>query len=77
MRDVVIVPAIRTPIGAFGGIFKDVSAVELGVIAAKEALTRANVKPAQVNEVIFGNVLQAGLGQNVARQVSMAMGLPS
>ena len=76
MREAVIVSAVRTPIGSFGGCFKDVSAVELGIAAAKEALTRANVQPAWVDEVIFGNVLQAGLGQNVARQVSVLAGLP-
>jgi len=76
MRDVVIVSAVRTPIGSFGGCFKDVSAVTLGAVAAKEALVRANVKSEQVDEVIFGNVLQAGLGQNVARQISVVAGLP-
>ncbi|WP_313757437.1 acetyl-CoA C-acetyltransferase [Tissierella sp.] len=76
MREVVIASAVRTPIGAFGGKFKDVSAVQLGTIVAKEALKRANVDPNVVDEVIFGNVLQAGLGQNVARQVSIHAGIP-
>jgi len=76
MREVVIVSAVRTPIGSFGGCFKDVSAVQLGQTAAAEAMKRANVKPELVEEVIFGNVLQAGLGQNVARQVSVAAGIP-
>lgn len=76
MREVVIVSAVRTPIGSFGGSLKDVSAVNLGAIAAKEALNRANVKPEMVDEVIFGNVLQAGIGQNLARQVSIAVGIP-
>ena len=76
MREVVIASAVRTPIGAFGGKFKDVSAVQLGTIAAKEALKRANIEPNVVDEVIFGNVLQAGLGQNVARQVSIHAGIP-
>lgn len=76
MREVVIVSAVRTPIGAFGGKFKDFSAVALGTAAVKEALKRANVKPEMVNEVIFGNVLGAGLGQNVARQVSVHAGIP-
>lgn len=76
MKEVVIVSAVRTPIGAFGGKFKDVSAVSLGTIAAKEALKRANIQPDMVDEVIFGNVLQAGLGQNVARQVSVHAGIP-
>lgn len=76
MKQAVIVSAVRTPIGAYGGAFKDVSAVDLGVAAVKEALKRANVNPEMVDEVIFGNVLQAGLGQNVARQVSMGAGIP-
>ncbi|WP_333656978.1 acetyl-CoA C-acyltransferase, partial [Tissierella praeacuta] len=76
MREVVIASAVRTPIGAFGGKFKDVSAVQLGTIVAKEALKRAKVDPNMVDEVIFGNVLQAGLGQNVARQVSIYAGIP-
>ncbi|NLV77036.1 MAG: acetyl-CoA C-acetyltransferase [Tissierellia bacterium] len=76
MREVVIVSAVRTPIGTFGGSFKDVSAVSLGTIAAKEAMKRANIKPDMVDEVIFGNVLQAGLGQNVARQISIYSGIP-
>ncbi|HHY77002.1 MAG TPA: acetyl-CoA C-acetyltransferase, partial [Clostridiales bacterium] len=77
MREVVIVSAVRTPIGAFGGSFKDVSAVKLGAVVVKEALARANVKPELVDEVIFGSVLQAGLGQNVARQVAIAAGIPN
>ena len=76
MKEVVIVSAVRTPIGSFGGKLKDVSAVQLGAVAAKEALQRANVKPEMVDEVIFGNVLQAGIGQNLARQVSVAVGIP-
>ncbi|MFA5577075.1 MAG: acetyl-CoA C-acetyltransferase [Tissierellaceae bacterium] len=76
MKEVVIASAVRTPVGAFGGIFKNVSAVELGVTAAKEALKRANLEPDMVDEVIFGNVLQAGQGQNVARQVSIHTGIP-
>lgn len=76
MREVVIVSAVRTPIGTFGGSFKDVSAIQLGSIAVKEAMARANVKPEMIEEVIFGNVLQAGLGQNVARQVAIEAGIP-
>ena len=76
MKEVVIASAARTPIGSFGGCFKDVSAVELGAVAAKAALERANITPDMVEEVVFGNVLQAGLGQNVARQISMAIGAP-
>jgi acetyl-CoA C-acetyltransferase len=76
MREVVIVGAARTPVGTFGGSLTKVSAVELGTIAAKEAMKRAGIQPDMVNEVILGNVLQAGLGQNVARQVSMHAGIP-
>ncbi|WP_353093721.1 acetyl-CoA C-acetyltransferase [Tissierella praeacuta] len=76
MREVIIASAVRTPIGSFGGKFKDVSAVQLGTVVVKEALKRAKVEPNMVDEVIFGNVLQAGLGQNVARQVSVHAGIP-
>lgn len=76
MKEVVIVSAVRTPVGSYGGVFKNVSAVDLGTIAAKEAMKRAKIQPEMVNEVIFGNVLQAGQGQNVARQVSIHSGIP-
>lgn len=76
MKKAVIVSAVRTPVGSYGGAFKDVSAVNLGTIAVKEAIKRANIKPEMVDEVIFGNVLQAGLGQNVARQVAIHAGIP-
>ena len=76
MKKAVIVSACRTAIGAFGGTLKDVPAAELGAIVVKEAVSRAGIKPEQVDEVIFGNVLQAGLGQNVARQVTLKAGLP-
>lgn len=76
MREVVIVSAVRTAIGNYGGQFKDVSAVELGAIAVKEALVRANIKPEQVDDVYLGCILQAGQGQGVARQVAIKAGLP-
>ncbi|WP_044470262.1 acetyl-CoA C-acetyltransferase [Mannheimia massilioguelmaensis] len=76
MKEVVIVSATRTPIGSFGGVFKDVSAVELGRVAVTEAIKRAGIEPNAVQEVILGNVLSAGLGQNVARQVSIHSGIP-
>ncbi|MGO5065154.1 acetyl-CoA C-acetyltransferase [Clostridium sporogenes] len=76
MRNVVIASAVRTPIGKFGGTLKSVSAIELGSIVIKEALKRANVKPEEVDEVIMGNVLQAGLGQNSTRQSAVAAGIP-
>ena len=76
MKDVVIVGAARTAIGTFGGSLKGVPARKLGAIVIKEALNRAGLKPEQVDEVIMGNVLQGGLGQNVARQMSLDAGLP-
>lgn len=76
MREAVIVSAVRTPIGSFNGSFKSVSAVELGAIAAKEAIKRAGIKPEMIDEALIGNVLQAGLGQNVARQVVIKSGIP-
>ena len=76
MKRVVIASAARTPIGTFGGAFASLSAVELGVIAAKEAIKRAGIEPSMVDEVYFGNVLGAGLGQNVARQVTLGTGMP-
>lgn len=76
MREVVIVSAVRTPIGSFGGTLKDLSAVALGAIAAREAIKRAGIDSASIDEVVFGNVLQGGLGQNVARQVAIAAGIP-
>lgn len=76
MREVVIVSAVRTPLGSFGGTLKDVPTRTLGAIAVKEALKRANVKPEQVDEVVMGCVLQGALGQNIARQISMDAGLP-
>lgn len=76
MRKVVIVSAARTPIGAFGGSLSSLSAVDLGIIAAKEAIKRANIDPSIIDEVIIGNVLGAGLGQNVSRQVGIGAGVP-
>ena len=76
MREVVIASAARTPIGSYGGTLKDTTAVTLGSIAVKEAIKRAGITPDMVEEVMLGCVLQAGQGQNVARQVSMASGIP-
>ena len=76
MREVVIASAVRTPIGKFGGSLKDVSARKLGAIVIKEALNRAGVDPAMVDEVVMGCVLQGGLGQNVSRQMSLDAGVP-
>ncbi len=76
MREVVIVSAARTPIGSFGGSLASLSAVELGTIAAREAIKRAGIDAAIIDDVIIGNILSAGLGQNVARQVSVYAGIP-
>lgn len=75
-KDIVIVAAKRTAIGSFGGALKSQSAVELGKVAAKGALESAGIKPEQVDATILGCVLQASLGQNVARQVSIGAGVP-
>ena len=76
MKEVVIVSAVRTPVGSFGGVFKNVSAVDLGVTAVKEAIRQAGISPEEVDEVYMGCILQAGLGQGVARQVSVNAGIP-
>ena len=75
-RKVVIASAARTPIGSYGGALKSVSAQDLGITAVKEAINRAGIKPEDVDEMVFGCVLQAGLGQNVARQISIGAGIP-
>ncbi len=74
--DIVIVSAARTPVGSFNGAFANTPAHELGAIAVKAALERAHVEPADVDEVILGQVLQAGQGQNPARIAAMAAGVP-
>ena len=76
MEDIVIVSAVRTAVGKFGGSLAKVPAVELGAIVIKEALARAKVDPSQVSEVIMGQVLAAGAGQNPARQALLKAGLP-
>ena len=76
MRDVVIVSATRTAIGKFNGTLASVSAVDLAKVVIEEALKRAELQPGDVDDVIFGNVLQAGLGQNVARQAAIKAGIP-
>ncbi|MDZ4994178.1 acetyl-CoA C-acyltransferase [Clostridium perfringens] len=76
MREVVIASAVRTALGSFGGSLKDVPAVDLGALVIKEALNKAGVKPENVDEVLMGNVIQAGLGQNTARQAAVKAGLP-
>jgi acetyl-CoA C-acetyltransferase len=76
MEDAVIVSAVRTPVGSFGGQFKDVPAIDLGVHAVRAALERAEIAGEEVDEVVLGCVLQAGLGQNPARQVAIGAGIP-
>lgn len=76
MREVVIVSAARTPIGNFGGSLKSVPTSTLGAIAVKGAIERAGIKPEMIDEVIMGCVLQGGLGQNIARQISIEAGIP-
>ena len=76
MKDLYVVNCCRTAIGSFGGSLKNVPATELGAIVVKEALNRAGVKPEQVDEVMFGCILTAAQGQNVARQVSVKAGIP-
>lgn len=76
MRDVVIVSAARTAVGSYGGALKNTPAVTLGAVVVKEVLERAGVKAEMVDEVIMGCVLQGGLGQNIARQISVAAGIP-
>ena len=75
-NDIVIISATRTPIGKFGGQFASISAVELGTAAAKSAIEKGKVDPTLIDTVIFGQVLQAGIGQNPARQVALNSGLP-
>jgi acetyl-CoA C-acetyltransferase len=77
MEDAVIVGAVRTAVGSFGGQFKDVPATELGAHAVRAALERAGISGEEVDEVVLGCVLQAGLGQNPARQAAIAAGIPN
>ena len=77
MKEVVIVSAVRTPIGSFGGSLKDLSATKLGAVAIKAAIARAGIKPEQVQDVLMGSVIQANLGQAPARQAAKFAGLPN
>ena len=77
MSDIVIASAARTPVGSFNGSFSDMSAVDLGSIAIKEAISRAKIKTTDVSEVIMGQVLTASCGQNPARQASINAGIPN
>jgi len=76
MENAVILSACRTPIGSFGGVFKDLTAVDLGAVVIREAIARANVQAADIGDVVMGCVLQAGVGMNVARQAAIKAGVP-
>jgi len=76
MRQVIVISAKRSPIGNFGGVFKDISAVQLGVNTLQALLKETGLKPELIDEVIIGNVCGAGLGQNVARQIAIHSGIP-
>lgn len=75
MKEVVILSAVRTPIGKFGKALSSLSAVEIGILAAKTAIARSGLPAAEIDQAIIGNVLQAGLGQNPARQIALNSGL--
>jgi acetyl-CoA C-acetyltransferase len=76
MKEVVIISAARTPIGNYGGTLAPFSAIDLGTFAALEAIKRAGIAPSDIDEAIVGNILSAGLGQNIARQIAIKSGLP-
>lgn len=76
MKEVVIASAVRTPIGNFGGSLSPLSAIEIGTAAAREAIQRAGIRSELVDEVVIGNVLSGGLGQNPARQIAIHAGVP-
>src|SRR5580698_2619191 len=76
MKDVVIVAAVRTPVGKFQGAFAEMTAVQLGAVVVREALNRAGIDASAVDECVMGCVLPAGLGQNPARQAALLGGLP-
>ena len=77
MRNIAIVSAKRTPIGRYKGKLRDYSAVELGTAALKAAVEAIDIDPSTIQQVIFGNVLQSGVGQNPARQIAIKAGLPN
>ncbi len=76
IREAVIISAVRTPVGKFQGALKNFSATDLGAMVVRESVRRAGVKPEEVDEVIMGNVIQAGVGQNPARQAALKGGIP-
>ncbi|HEY3884253.1 MAG TPA: acetyl-CoA C-acyltransferase, partial [Vicinamibacterales bacterium] len=76
MDNAVILSACRTPIGSFGGAFKDLSAVDLGAVVIRASIERADVRAKDIGDVVMGCVLQAGAGMNVARQAAIKAGIP-
>ncbi|MFH0821281.1 MAG: acetyl-CoA C-acyltransferase, partial [Pseudomonadota bacterium] len=76
MKEVVIVKAVRTAVGTFGGSLKSIPAVQLGETVVKALITGTGIEPAEIDELIFGCVLQSAQGQNVARQVLIRSGIP-
>ena len=76
MRKIILAGACRTPIGVLGGTLSSVSTADLGAVVIKEAIRRAGISPEDVDQVYMGCVIQAGLGQNVARQASIKAGIP-
>jgi acetyl-CoA C-acetyltransferase len=76
MKEIVIASAVRTAIGNFGGSLSPLSATELGIISAKEAIRRAGIEAGEISEAIIGNILSAGLGQNIGRQIAIKAGIP-
>ena len=76
MSRIVLAEAYRTPIGVFGGVFKDIPAYELGATVIRQILEHSQIDPNEINEVILGNVLQAGQGQNPARIAAIHGGVP-
>src|SRR6202167_3559059 len=76
LQAVYILSAVRTPIGKFGGSLASLTSADMGVVAAKAAIERAAIQPAQIEETIFGNARQAGGGPNVARQISIRSSVP-
>ena len=76
-REVLIVSAVRTPLGSFGGMFANIAATDLGAAAIKGALEKANVDAKKINEVFMGNVCSANLGQAPARQAALSAGIPN
>src|SRR3954462_760922 len=76
MDSAIIISACRTPIGSFGGMFRDLSASDLGAVVIREAIARARIEARDIGDVIMGCVLQAGAGMNVARQASLKAGVP-